>query len=105
MRSLRLRSIFLSLLAAILVIIIAGCGGISNSSPSNPASPPGGNSGGNGGGGGNPQSSTFVYVGGTKFGNPENTYVFRFNSMGVLPSYPGHLLPIPRKSMRNQVSF
>src|SRR5436305_5525302 len=81
MRSLRLRSIFLSLLAAILVIIIAGCGGMSNSSPSNPASPPGGNSGGNGGGG-NPQSSTFVYVGGTRFGNPENTYVFRFNSDG-----------------------
>jgi len=84
MRSPRLRSIFLHLLAAILITIISGCGGMSSNSPSNPASPPGsGNSGGgNGGGGGNPQSSTFVYVGSNRFGNPESTYVFRFNSDG-----------------------
>src|SRR5947208_15187138 len=97
MRSLRLRSIFLSLLAAILVILLAGCGGMSNSSPSNPASPPGGNSGGNGGGGGNPQSSTFGYVGGTRFGDPENTYVFRFNSDGSTTLVPGSPFTDPQE--------
>ena len=100
MRLLRLRSTFLSLLAAILIIIIAGCGGMSNSSPSNPASPPGGNSGGNGGGGGgggNPQSSTFVYVGGTRFGDPENTYVFRFNSDGSTTLVPGSPFTDPQE--------
>ena len=88
MRSLRLRSIFLSLLAAILVIIIAGCGGMSNSSPSNPASPPGGNSGGNGGGtgGGSPQASTFVYFNNGFPGTSGSILVYKLAADGTLTS-------------------
>src|SRR5438045_3352395 len=85
MRSHRLHSILLSLVAAILITIIAGCGGMSGNSPSNPASPGGNPGGGNGGGGGgSPQSSTFVYVQNGRFHG--NLFVFKLNSDGTLTS-------------------
>lgn len=97
------RTILVACLAAFL-IIITGCGGSTSSSgnsPTNPGTPanpgtPGGNPGG-GGGGGSPQSSTFFYVQGTRFGAPDNTFAFRLNSDGSTAPVPGSPFANPQQ--------
>ncbi|HEV2989398.1 MAG TPA: hypothetical protein VG759_13225 [Candidatus Angelobacter sp.] len=85
------RTILLACLT-VLLIIIAGCGGANSSlgnSPSNPGTvaPPGGN----------PHSSTFIYVEGDRFGAPNNTFAFRFNSDGSTAAVPGSPFTNPQE--------
>ena len=91
------RTILLACLT-VLLIIIAGCGGTASSfgnSPSNPATAapaPGGNTGG-----GNPQSRTFLYVEGDRFGAPNNISAFRLNSDGSTAAVPGSPFTNPQE--------
>ena len=97
MRSLRLCSIFLSFLAAILIITVAGCGGVSPASP-----PPGSNAGA-------PppppppppppSTSTFVYVNNGSF---NNIFVLKLTSDGTLATEPGSPFSDPNLLVKGQ---
>src|SRR5947209_1733863 len=98
------RSIALVCLAAIL-IIIAGCGGSTSSSGNSPSTHGTPAPGSNPGGGGNPQSKTFVYVAGTRSGQPSNTFAFRLNSDGSTAAVPGAPFTNPQEVLTQAGNF